>query len=437
MAEAHFELDELFFSITDREGTILLGNDTFFRISGYGKKELLDKPHNIIRHQDMPRVIFKIFWDYLKSDKPVAAYVKNKTKHGDYYWVFAVVFPLKNHYISIRIKPMTQHFSKVRELYFRLLMSETKINIQESEVLFTELLNGLGYQNYDQFMKEVLLAELLSRKKNLQEDKQKILTNDIFVSTLCRLSEELSQDYTKLFENIDFLRKTKLFFEEKAHILQILARDIVFLSLNASIASYKQDINGEVFSVLASDIRLNAKENEKFISKIYETIQSFSGSLDKFICYISYISLQIEMLTYFLREMQKQIQEDFDERIKILYKLVVIYNTKTKALPYELEKFIQENSTSLEEIDQQVMYLGYIQIYGIIEAARSDNDKLGFYEIFSQLKSLINETSDEIVEIKGMFERFLVKNRHMLKESAKIDSDLETFANEITKHLKE
>ncbi|MDD2358687.1 MAG: PAS domain-containing protein, partial [Thiovulaceae bacterium] len=75
MKEAKFDLDELFFSITKHDSTILSGNETFVRISGYEKDEIMGQFHNIIRHQDMPRVVFKIFWDYLKAGKPVVAYV--------------------------------------------------------------------------------------------------------------------------------------------------------------------------------------------------------------------------------------------------------------------------------------------------------------------------------------------------------------------------
>ena len=65
MKESKFDLHELFFSITQHDSTILFGNETFIRISGYEKDEIIGKFHNIIRHQDMPRVIFKKFWEYL------------------------------------------------------------------------------------------------------------------------------------------------------------------------------------------------------------------------------------------------------------------------------------------------------------------------------------------------------------------------------------
>ena len=58
--ERKFDLQELFFSITDDKGRIEFGNDVFVKISGYSKEELIGSPHNIIRHPDMPKIVFKI-----------------------------------------------------------------------------------------------------------------------------------------------------------------------------------------------------------------------------------------------------------------------------------------------------------------------------------------------------------------------------------------
>ena len=92
--ETQVPKNELIVSRTDLNGVITYVNDTFASISGYKPEELIGKPHNIIRHPDMPKSAFKELWDRLKSKNEWQGYVKNLRKDGGYYWVFAKISPL-------------------------------------------------------------------------------------------------------------------------------------------------------------------------------------------------------------------------------------------------------------------------------------------------------------------------------------------------------
>ena len=74
-------------STTDRFGNITDVNQTFIDVCGYSASELLGKPHNIIRHPDMPKLIFKLLWDNLKVGNNFVGVIKNLAKTGEYYWV--------------------------------------------------------------------------------------------------------------------------------------------------------------------------------------------------------------------------------------------------------------------------------------------------------------------------------------------------------------
>jgi PAS domain S-box-containing protein len=91
--EVTFRPDEIIVSKTDLKGRITYANRTFSQVAGYSRDELMGQPHSIIRHPDMPRAVFKLLWDQLAEQKEVFAYVKNMTRHGDFYWVFAHVTP--------------------------------------------------------------------------------------------------------------------------------------------------------------------------------------------------------------------------------------------------------------------------------------------------------------------------------------------------------
>ena len=91
--EIHFAADEIIVSKTDTKGKITYVNSVFIRVSGFTREELMGAPHNILRHEDMPRCIFKLLWDRIAAGHEIFAYVKNKTKDGGFYWVFAHVTP--------------------------------------------------------------------------------------------------------------------------------------------------------------------------------------------------------------------------------------------------------------------------------------------------------------------------------------------------------
>ncbi len=83
--------DEPIISRTDLKGIITYSNELFAKISGYDVDELVGKPHNIIRHLDMPKSAYKDMWDTVKKGAIWKGYVKNRRKDGSYYWVFAEV----------------------------------------------------------------------------------------------------------------------------------------------------------------------------------------------------------------------------------------------------------------------------------------------------------------------------------------------------------
>lgn len=105
-------------SETDASGKIVFADEAFVTISGYSLEELVGKPHSIIRHPDMPKAAFRELWETIKKGNVWQGFVKNSSKNGKYYWVYATIFPFgKDHYLSVRKKASKEEIEKYDALY--------------------------------------------------------------------------------------------------------------------------------------------------------------------------------------------------------------------------------------------------------------------------------------------------------------------------------
>ncbi len=137
---------EVIISKTDIKGKITYGNRTFQDYSGFSERDFLGVQHNIVRHPDMPRAVFKLLWDEVKAGREVFAFVKNLCKDGSFYWVFANVTPsydLQNKvvgYFSVRRKPNRQALPQVAQLYQKMLNAERQAGSRDAMEASTQIL---------------------------------------------------------------------------------------------------------------------------------------------------------------------------------------------------------------------------------------------------------------------------------------------------------
>jgi PAS domain S-box-containing protein len=148
---------DLIVSKSDKEGNITYVNPIFMKISGYAHGELLGKPHSILRHPDMPKVVFKYLWQNLNDANDVVAYVKNLCKDGSFYWVLATVKTAKNpdgsfrNYMSTRRCITDDAKQKISAIYAQLLQAEKDNGEEESEKLFNTFLTQNGINTVNDF----------------------------------------------------------------------------------------------------------------------------------------------------------------------------------------------------------------------------------------------------------------------------------------------
>lgn len=160
--ERTFGGDEIIVSKTDTKGRLTYVNDVFLSVSGFAEAELIGQPHSLIRHPDMPRCVFKLLWDTIETGKEIFAYVKNRSKNGDHYWVLAHVTPTFDKtgkivsYHSNRRSPRRDAVEKAEALYKELLAIENghgdrKAGMEAAFHAVVAKLQGAGVP-YDEFV---------------------------------------------------------------------------------------------------------------------------------------------------------------------------------------------------------------------------------------------------------------------------------------------
>ena len=160
--EVFFEPDEIIVSKTDLRGKITYANDIFLSIAGYTEEEVIGKPHSLIRHPDMPRCVFKLLWETIESGQEIFAYVVNRCKNGDFYWVYAHVTPTFDSsgkiigYHSNRRVPERSAVNKIQAIYSLLLAEEKKHSdprkgLEASYSVFCKTLEQTG-KAYEEFI---------------------------------------------------------------------------------------------------------------------------------------------------------------------------------------------------------------------------------------------------------------------------------------------
>jgi len=154
--------DEVIVSKTDLRGVLTYANDVFQRVALMDEGELIGKPHNIIRHPLMPRGLFKFMWETIQQKHEIFAYVNNRAKNGDHYWVLAHITPnidlagKHTGYTSFRRKPQKSQIETIDALYRKMVETEhsfadPKEGLAASHALLMNELKARG-QSYAAFI---------------------------------------------------------------------------------------------------------------------------------------------------------------------------------------------------------------------------------------------------------------------------------------------
>lgn len=394
--ESRFKFDELFFSRTNRKGIIQSGNSVFQRVSKYEWHEILQRPHNIIRHPSMPRGVFHLLWEMILAEKPIGAYVINKAKDGSYYWVFALVSPITDGFISIRLKPSSPIFDTVKEKYAVLLKLEKNqgLSPKDSQEILLKEIQNLGFDNYINFMTEALTKEIEYRQTALgQEPIGAILKLREILNLggqLQKKCEEISSAYAK----------------------------VAFVPLNLEIQAEKIGQSAATLSIIAQQYRDIArqlqKETEKFLSSgnlgnsIKENVQECQFD----VCNLILIN---ELFNFFKNETEAT-PIDKNLEMDLLEQLGKAGVEKVKKSLTAVKVVFGQFDIIFKEIKKLTTTLDIVGITGKIETAKVTQSSAELYGLLENLMSYKVALKQSLQEIDAIGKNLLTQTEEMKDE---------------------
>lgn len=429
-AERPFDIDELFVSTTDRKGHIRMTNHVFVRVSGYERDELIGRAHNVIRHPDMPRSVFRLFWQFLEAGNPVAAYVKNLAKDGAHYWVMAIAIPAGEGYLSVRLKPTSPLFTLAQEIYADVRAVEEsveggdprmrKVSIEAGAERLAARLAQAGHDTYESFMRAAFSAEVAARDAALSGTSRELdlegaepglravgEASQSTVEMLHTLGERLAGHGT-LSESL----------KRKSGFVEELAESIRLFSLNAILAADRLG-DGRALGAVASLLRTRSDaaapeiltlgtELEHAVTLLSET--SFRAAAGK---------IQTEMMAAFVGELLDASMSTADAapQLRLLAQAVAEASTAVCTSMADVDTVLDRLAGVSRTVERHLSVIRALEVNGRIEAARAaDTEQVRV--LFEEIGKQVEAAGTELQDFSALGEREDRDDGRAARESA-------------------
>ncbi len=433
--ERDFQLHELFFSTTDTRGVICHGNEVFARVSALSLEELMGSPHSIIRHPDMPRAVFKLFWDMIRSGKTIAAYVKNLASDGRYYWVLAVAMPIEGGYLSVRMKPSSELLPVVQRIYNQMLVVERTIEVEPKKriaaieastaLLYKQLLE-LGFQTYEDFMLHALATELSSRQsklaasttsrpRNHQTSSYSNQSRDLdFLFPLLQACRTLDGELNVAFDQLEKFKEMNIKLSNDSASVLRSAESIRSLSMNAKIAANRMGNQHTTLLVVADSLGTVSHNSQSVITELASRMQAAIAVLNQLMFDVAATKLQCEVSIQFLEELLASDLQEMDAKLENSLKTLFLQIVSRVGSVFDHLKCTEgrmlELQTQLDRLERNNRTLRFVQFAGKKESSGQAN---GFGVVFQEVKSHIDATKVNCDSLSDSIQASLAQVRSM------------------------
>lgn len=422
--ERPFQVHELFFSTTDRKGVIRSGNRVFARVSGYTDADLIGAPHNIVRHPDMPRVVFQVLWHEIGAGRPIAAYVKNMASDGSYYWVLATAMPVGDGYLSVRMKPTSPLLASVIPLYEELRALEQGIEerggtpkdgMAASAERLHQRLADLGFADYHAFMVAALPMELRAYLAARGSVPASAPASRGSLAAAMAAGAHLRQVLVREFGRLDRYEELEAAFDGKSETVLELADDIRLFSLNAQIGAARLRSVGAALGVIADIMRVRSDAVAASVRTMSEAITGATDILSTLAFEVALGTLQCEMATQFMREIDAndgdRTGDDEDDSASEARAASLAANVRALATCLEsvlsplgprlsaLHEHLDHVGRGIDLLHEEMGRLEMLQVAGRVETARLQ-EAGEFTALFQEIRAQVETAKAELAELR-------------------------------------
>jgi PAS domain S-box-containing protein len=402
-----FAIDELFFSTTDAKGVIRSGNDVFARVSGLELEDLVGKAHNVVRHPDMPRAVFRTFWDALGAGRGVAAYVKNLAADGAYYWVMAFAVPAADGFVSVRLKPSSPLFEVAQRVYREVLAVERAVEgddvrrrkpaIEAGVAKLEALLAAEGFGSYREFMYAALTAEVAARAAAVSAAEggagDDTGADEDLALVACRGAERALE---RLVGDLERYAELAVSLGEKSEFVLGLAEEIRLFALNAVLSSARLGEEGHALGAVAEILGRRSDEAEPAIRALTEDIREAITLLGAMGFRISASKVMTEMVSVFLADLRAS-ESSPGSLATELTALAAALADSGERLAASITAFadrVRAIESGVRKVDGELKVVRALEVNGRVEGARLNDDAIS--SLFSTIAHQVTDAREQL-----------------------------------------
>lgn len=382
--EVPLPIEDLIYTRTDDRGVIRAANKVFQRLTGRDWPNLIGAPHRFIRHPDMPRGFFHLFWKQLRNGDPAVGYIKNRGRDGGHYWVLASAVPCQDCYFSIRFRPTSPFFDRIPGLYARLTQQERQENLSSEAAgeRFLAALCDLGFDDYTQFMCHATEQETLARNRALGRP------DDVEVGRIAAVVD-LLQDALRLQSG-----------------LITRFRDLMLLPVNMRLVAARLEPQGGPISQISMNYKSASDEIAArlatFVSGDHNLCRRMAAAARSSLVLLRCAQLQAELLQRYDRATPYTAGVDRRVELQMMAAAESLCRTRTEQALQAAVQLAVSLSEASADVRRMILGLDTIRILGRVESRRDLAVETSMSATLDRIDRVQGEISDSLKRLTDL-----------------------------------